>query len=184
MKDKIVLAKELMYQQTQINKAPAWKLTELAVEKGKELAKKYGEDEMLIVVSLYLAHTVFSRVWMGEVQQKHPFLSAEFVQKFLMHWEIPKEKQKIILNAIEAHHGDVKTETKVAEIVKNAECFKFVTVEGALIWLHELGIRQIPYEEACDKVLKKMEQKRKLLTLEECIVEAEKNCLEIRKLFQ
>ncbi len=73
MKDKIVLAKELMYQQTQINKAPAWKLTELAVEKGKELAKKYGEDETLIVVSLYLAHTVFSRVWMGEVQAKHPF---------------------------------------------------------------------------------------------------------------
>lgn len=112
MKNIVELSKDLMYQQTQINKAPAWKLTELAIEKGKELARKYGEDEELIVVSLYLSHTVFSRVWMGEIQQKHPFLSAEFVKKYLIDWEVSEEKQKIILNAIEAHHGDIKTETR------------------------------------------------------------------------
>lgn len=82
-----------------------------------------------------------------------------------------------------AHHDNVKTETKIAEIVKNAECFKFVTVEGALIYLHEWGRRQVDYEEARDKVIKKMEQKRKLLTLDDCIIEAETNCKEIIKLF-
>lgn len=67
--------------------------------------------------------------------------------------------------------------------MKNAECFKFVTIEGSLIWLHELGLRGIPYEEAKEKVIKKMEQKRALLTLEDCIKEAEINCKEIIQLF-
>ncbi len=179
----VQLSKDLMYQQTKINKAPAWRLTELAILKGKELAKKYQVDERLVLTSLYLAHTVFSPIWAGEIQQNHTKLSAEFSKKYLDEWNISEEEQKIILNSIRAHHNEVETETKIAEIVKNAQCFKFVTVEGALIYLHEWGLRQVSYEEAREKVLQKMDQKRKLLTLEECMTEAEKNCAEIRKIF-
>ena len=182
--DIIQLSRDLMQKQTQINKAPAWRLTQLAIAKGRELAEKYHEDERLILTSLYLAHTVFSPIWGGEIQQKHPFLSAEFSKKYLEEWKVPEVEQKIILNSIQAHHGAVETESQIAEIVKNAECFKFVTMEGALIYLHEWGKRQVDYEEARDKVLQKMEQKKKLLTLEECIQEADKNCQQIRKIFQ
>lgn len=183
MMDIVELSRELMYQQTQKNKAPAWRLTELSILKGKELARKYNENERLIVTSLYLAHTVFSPIWAGEIQKNHTKLSSEFAKKYLEEWKVSPDEQKIILNAIEAHHNQIKTETKIAEIVKNAECFKFVTVEGSLIWLHELGLRQIEYEEAKEKVIKKMEQKRNLLTLEDCIKEAEVNCKEIKRLF-
>ena len=62
--------------------------------------------------------------------------------------------------------------------------FKFVTVEGSLIWLHELGIRQVPFEEAVDKVIQKMNQKKSLLTFDDCIKEAEENCNKILKLFR
>ena len=180
----VELARDLMYQQTEINKAPAWRLTEIAIKKGKELAKEYQEDERLILTSLYLAHTVFSPIWAGEIQKNHPTLSAQFSKKYLAEWKVPEEEQKIILNSIEAHHDHVKTETKIAEIVKNAECFKFVTVEGALIYLHQWGLRQVDYDEAKEKVMKKMEQKRSLLTLENCIREAKSNCEKIIELFQ
>lgn len=183
MIDIVGLSRDLMYQQTQINNSPDWRLTQIAVKKGKELAKKYHEDERLILTSLYLAHTVFSPIWGGEIQQEHPFLSAEFSKQYLDEWGVSEQEQKIILNSIKAHHGKIGTETKVAEIVKNAECFKFVSVEGALIYLHVWGLRQIPYDEACEKVLKKMEQKRNLLTLDECIKDADENCREIMRLF-
>lgn len=183
MLDIVKLSRELMHNQTEINKAPAWRLTELAILKGKELAKKYNEDERLILTSLYLAHTVFSPIWKGEIQKNHPKLSAEFAKKYLEEWNVSESEQEIILNAIEAHHNHVETKTKIAEIVKNAECFKFVTIEGSLIWLHELGLRQIDYDEAREKVIKKMEQKRALLTLEDCIKEADINCREIIKMF-
>lgn len=182
--DIVKQARDLMYSQTQINKAPSWRLTEIAINKGKKLAKKYNENEKLILTSLYLAHTVFDQEWGGEVQKSHPKLSAEFSKEYLNKWKVSDEEQKIILNSIEAHHNHINTETKIAEIVKNAECFKFVTVEGSLIWLHELGLRQFDYDEARKKVIKKMEQKRELLTLEDCINEAELNCKKIYELFK
>jgi len=61
--DIIKLSEELMRKQTQINKAPAWLLTELAIKKGKELSKKHDVSERLVLTSLYLAHTVFSPIW-------------------------------------------------------------------------------------------------------------------------
>jgi len=98
--------------------------------------------------------------------------------------ELAKNLPDTDVEIIEAHHNHIKTESKIAEIVKNAECFKFVTVEGSLIWLHELGLRQINYDEAREKVIKKMEQKRLLLTLEDCKQEAETNCKKIYELFK
>lgn len=177
-------SKELMLKQTKKNKAPAWLLTELAIEKGKELSKRYNVDERLVLTSLYLAHTVFSPVWKGDVQKNHTILSSEFAKTHLDKWNISDEEQSTILNAIEAHHGKIPTKSKIAEVVKNAECFKFVTVKGSLILLHELGVRNVPFEEAVDKVIQKMEQKRILLTFDDCIKEAEENCKEIKKLFK
>jgi len=181
--DIINLSKELMHKQTQKNKAPAWLLTELAIKKGKELSKKYDVDDRLVLASLYLAHTVFSPVWKGDIQKNHPKLSSEFVKKYLDDWNVDKNDQEIILNSIEAHHDKVSTKSKIAEVVKNAECFKFITVEGSLILLHELGIRQVPFEEAVEKVIQKMEQKKNLLTFDDCIKEAEENCNKILELF-
>lgn len=84
--DIVSLSKELMYKQTQKNKAPAWLLTELAVMKGSELAEKYSVDKRLVLSSLYLAHTVFSPIWKGDIQKNHPQLSASFVKKYLDTW--------------------------------------------------------------------------------------------------
>lgn len=92
----VELSRDLMYQQTKINKAPAWRLTELAILKGKELAKKYEVNEKLVLTSLYLAHTVFSPIWAGEIQRNHTKLSAEFAKKYLDEWNVSEEEQKII----------------------------------------------------------------------------------------
>ncbi len=176
-------SRQLMYKQTIKNKSPSWLLTELAIKKGRELSKKYNVNERLVLTSLYLAHVVFSNVWKGKVQKNHPKLSSNFVKPYLNKWCVNQKEQDIILNSIEAHHDKVLTKSLIAEVVKNAECFKFVTVEGSLIWLYELGRRHVPFEEAVEKVIEKMEQKRRLLTLKDCKKEAEKNCREIIKLF-
>ena len=180
----IELSRELMRKQTEINKAPAWLLTELAINKGKELCKVFKVDERLVLTSLYLAHTVFSPIWNWDIQKRHPELSAKFVKNRLEEWRVSKEEQDIILNAIDAHHNKIPTNSQIAEIVKNAECFKFVTIEWSLIWLHELGLRQVPFEESIDKVIKKMEQKKSLLTLDICKSEAEVSCNKIINLFK
>ncbi len=184
MIDLVEKSKKLMHEQTLKNKAPAWLLTKLAIKKGRELAQKYNVDEKLVLTSLYLAHTIFSPIWQDDIQKNHPKLSASFVKAYLDKWNVAQNEQIIILDSIEAHHNHVPIKSKIAEVVKNAECFKFVTVEGSLILLHELGLRKIPFDEAVDKVLQKMEQKKSLLTLEDCKKETEKSCKKIQKIFE
>ena len=181
--DIVKLSRNLMYKQTKKNKGPVWLLTEMAIDKGVELSKKYQVDERLVTTSLYLAHTVFSIVWNGAVQQNHPRLSAKFVKPYLKKWRVSEVEQEIIINAIADHHTPGSSKTKIAEVVKNAECFKFVTVEGSLIWLHECGFRKYTFPDAVSKVLHKTEQKFSLLTLTDCLKEAKLNRVKIHALF-
>lgn len=182
--DLVKLSRELMCKQREKNNSPNGSLTEIAIRKGKELSKKYNVNEDIVLTSLYLSHSIFSPVWKGEVQKNHPKLSAEFVKPYLDEWDVSDEEKKIILNSIRAHHDKEISKTKTAEVVKNSECFKFVTVEGSLIWFHELGFRGASLEEAAEKVLEKMEQKRSLLTLSDCKIEADDNIKKIVELFK
>ena len=168
-----------MFRQGKKNNAPAWALTEIAVAKGKQLAKKYKVDEELVLASLYLAHTVFSDKLRGRTQKNHEKLSSNLAQKYLNKWGVDKEKQQIIFNAIEAHHNKVPCLTKVAEVMKNAECFKFLTLKGALITLHDFGRRGLPYDLAVTEVIRKMEQKLSYLSLPEQKREGKRNFAKI-----
>jgi len=181
--DIVRLSRKLMQEQTGKNKSPAWLLTEIAVKKGEELSRRYIVDEKIVVTSLYLAHIVFSPEWQDNTQKNHPELSSNFAKPYLKKWKVSAFNQGMILNSIEAHHNKVPCQTKTAEVVKNAECFKFVTVEGCSIYLHELGLRGINFHEAVERVIKKMKQKKSLITLKDCKKEAEKNCKDISKLF-
>ena len=169
------MAKDIARQQFEKNRAPAWSLTQLAVKKGDFLAKKHGANPELVVIALYLAHTVFDEDRGGEVQSNHCQLSADFAKSYLVEWDMPDHDQKIIVNSIEAHHDGVQTESKEAEVMKNAECFKFLTLEGISLFLADLRRRGYTHDEAAEYALDKMNQKRQLLTFEDCKQEADKH---------
>ena len=167
-------AKKLMYNQTIKNKAPSWLLTMLAVNVGKELAEEYDVDENIV-----------DPVTKGEIQKNHPELSATFVEnnKLLEKWNIPENERNIVLEAIRSHHKKEKSKNLIVEVIKNAECQKFITIEGALIWLHELGLRGYDFEKAKELVFYKMEQKKSLLTLDKCINKGKIDCENIINMF-
>lgn len=171
----IIAAKKLMKDQTKKNGAPVWRLTEIAVDRGRKLAKKYGAIEDLVVISLYLAHTVFSKDIGGEIQQNHMFLSADFADNFLASRGLPINERNKVKNAIQAHHGQIEAESLEAEIVKNAEGFKFLSLEGAKEFLLDLQARGMNKEQAKKELIRKMKQKFGYLTLSDCISEARLN---------
>ena len=174
--DKVLLAaRETMRRQTKLNNAPAWALTEIAVKKGGQLAEQFGVDKNQVLTSLYLAHTVFSDEIRGEVQQNHWRLSGDFASDFLQKKNVSGADAEAIVNAIRAHHNNEQCKTKMAEIVKNAECFKFVSVEGSLIYLHDLGRRGLTISDAAEAVISKLNQKLSYLTLPELRKEADEN---------
>ena len=182
----IVNARELMKEKTEENKAPSWILTELAQRVGKNLSEEFNVDANIVLLTLYLQHLIFDPITGGEIQKNHPNLSANYVEnnKILEKWNIPAEDRKIILEAIRVHHSKNINTNLTIEVIKNAECQKFITVEGALIWLHELGLRGFDYEKSKELVFYKMNQKKELLTLERCVVRGEESCKKIKEMFQ
>jgi hypothetical protein len=164
-----------MKRQTKKNGAPAWELTEIAITMGTSLARKHNVDPVVVLTALYLAHAVFSQKIRGSIQKNHTALSAKFAASYLKKWKVPVEKQKIILNAILAHHDQIATEYKEAEVMKNAEGFKFLTWKGVLVFLHHLGSRGIPFDKAIKQVKYKMGQKLGYLTLSDAKRHAKKN---------
>lgn len=185
-KDAIENARKLMYEQTLKNKAPSWLLTCLAQEVGAELADEFGVDKNIVLLTLYLQHLVFDPITAGEIQKNHPNLSADYVinNELLEKWNIPVEDRKVILEAIRVHHKKEVNPNLIVEVIKNAECQKFITIKGALIWLHELGLRGYDFEKAKELVFYKMNQKKLLLTLEKCIDRGEKSCTQIIRMFE
>lgn len=182
----IVKARELMKEKTEENKAPSWILTELAQKVGKELAKEFNVDVNIVLLTLYLQHLIFNPIIGGEIQKNHPNLSANYVEdnNLLEKWNIPIEDRLIILEAIRVHHNKEMNSNLIIEVIKNTECQKFVTVEGALIWLHELGLRGFDYEKSKELVFYKMNQKKELLTLEKCIERGKNSCKKITEMFE
>lgn len=182
----IANARELMREKTKENKAPAWKLTELTQKVGKDLAKEFNVDTNIVLLTLYLQHLIFEPTVGGEIQKNHPALSAKYVEdtNILEKWNIPEEDRPVILEAIRVHHNKNINSNLTVEVIKNAECQKFVTIEGALIWLHELGIRENDYESSKELVFYKMNQKKELLTLEKCIERGENSCNKIKSMFE
>lgn len=177
----IQAAEKVMRAQTKKNGAPAWSLTEISVEKGRHLARSKAVREDLVVLALYLAHSVFSKDIDGEIQRDHPFLSADFAKAFLEEQAVSNEDIEVVINAIQAHHDHVEGKSLEAEVMKNAEGFKFLSVEGAEIFLKDLQRRGMTLAEAKQEVKRKMSQKLGFLTFPECIVEARNNITLIEK---
>ncbi len=171
-----------MFLQTKKNGAPAWTLTEIAVDNGKRLAKKYKVDEKVVLVSLYLAHTIFSTKIKGRIQKNHESLSADFAKRYLKKWRVSEKEIDIIINSILCHHDRYKPTSLEAEVMKNAECFKFLTIQGAIVFIHHLGNRGLTLEEAVEFAKSKASQKLSYISLSGVKATAKKSYQETNSL--
>jgi glycerophosphoryl diester phosphodiesterase len=174
-------ARALMLERTKTNGAPAWGLTELAVAKGDELAQAYDVDASLVKVALYLAHIVFSKERNSETMNNHMVFSAREAEIKLLEWGVSVELVEEIKKAIELHHNPIDSGNIYYEVVKNAECFKFLTAEGVRIFMADLKARGLSESEIQEYVHYKIKQKYGYLTLDKAKLEAEVALPEIEK---
>lgn len=176
-------ARALMQERTKTNGAPSWGLTEIAIAKGDTLAAMYNVDASLVKVALYLAHIVFSKERGSETMKSHTVLSAKEAEEKLLEWGVERSLVTQIKKAIELHHSSADSGDIFCEVVKNAECFKFLTAEGIRIFIADLcGERGISPDEAREYARYKANQKYGYLTLEKMKLEADAAMPEIERM--
>lgn len=138
----------------------------IAFEKGKYLAKYYNADEDIILISLYLMDYKLKEARKLGKKQEHVNMAVEFTKKLLNDYNLTKEEKEKIINCIEAHHGKVPFKCIEAEICANADCYRFLSPTGVFAYICFLATKLNNLEEILSKVMEKMNEKYKILSLD------------------
>lgn len=153
---------------------PAFTLTEFAVQKGRELAIKLHADEKLVALGCYLIDIELGRAIEEGRQGEHVKMGIETAKSFLGKFNLQDDYKEKVINCIAAHHGEVKHTCIESEIVRNADCFKFLDPYAVLIpFYYHQPSRSLRETVAVQKA--KADEKRGLITLDICKTEAEQD---------
>lgn len=147
----------------------------LAEKKLIELCKELKVDTNLALVGFILMDIHALKAFKENRSAEHVKMAVETSKPFLDKINLNDDEKKKILNCIEAHHGEINTICKEAEICKNADCFKFLYPAGIFETIALLGKLQKPLEDSIKYLKFKVDNKYSLVTLDICKQEAEEN---------
>ena len=151
---------------------PPFAYTAFAVKKGQEISKRLKADENLVALGCYLMDIELGRAIHEGRQDDHVKMGVETARSFLGKFNLPEDYQEKVLNCIAAHHGQAEHTCVESEIVKNADCFKFLDPNAILIPIYYHSDRGSLHDTV--NVLKaKIEEKHDLISLDTCKEEAE-----------
>lgn len=163
-------AEELARVQSDEYHIPAWQVIELANKKGQQLAEKLGADKDIV-----LAGTLLMDCQLGPAMQagdvgQHTVLAAKRARElFAESPEIDIQTQDKIIACIMEHHGVETFSCIESEICCNADCYRFLSVEGFLLSVRYL--RDMPFESLIKILRDKAAEKRQALSLPVCVQE-------------
>lgn len=146
---------------------------DVSEKKVVELAVKLGADRNISLVGYYLMDLKLGEAFREGKIEEHVEMSSRAAKEFLKGFKLDEEKKNKIINCVEAHHGSVPFACKEAEICANADCYRFIHPRGFFVFLGLLGKREMDFDEALDYAEFKLDEKYKILSLEECRRELE-----------
>lgn len=154
----------------------------LFISKVKEFCQKLGADEGLALVGAYLMDIKIGQAVRERRIKDHIEMSLQAARDFLKKFSLSRKTLDKIENIIKAHHATIPYKCPEAEIVANADCFKFLHPRGATLFLVTLGKRGSSFKEALDYLEQKVEEKHKVISLDVCRKEANEYYRLLKKL--
>jgi hypothetical protein len=148
-------------------------LQQLLISYTKKICKQLKGDENLALIGAYLMDIKVRKAAREGRVEEHVEMSLRAAKKFLKKFNLSKEALDKIENIVKAHHGTVPYKCPEAEIVANADCFRFLHPKGAIFFLTSLGERSMEFSEALKYFEYKVEEKHGIISLDICKKEAE-----------
>lgn len=151
---------------------PLLNLFEIANKQAQKLAKQLKANQDIVGAGAWLMDAQLPRATAEGKAQEHIAWGLQEAEKLLHEFpEIILETRNNILACIVEHHGAVKFTTVESEICCNADCYKFVSVEGFVTAVRSL--RDMPFDSLIRILNDKLEEKWNALSLKICIDELE-----------
>ena len=151
----------------------------LSMQKGLELANRLRADENLVKAGVALMDIKLG--YAAKVvndQPGHVKYCLEFTETLLKELGVTEPHYAVLINCVAAHHK-IKTEelnpfeSLEAEIVANADCYRFIHPRGVMSF-HATAIKRgLDHDKALALVESKLDEKYGIMSLPEVKVELE-----------
>ena len=170
--DLIKEAEKLAYKETEKYATPILQHIALSRAKGKYLAEYLGADKDIVDIGVLMMDSKIGEAISIGKQSEHAVMSCEFTKTLLNNYpEIQEDAKRNIEACVLEHHGKEKFYSLESEICCNADCYRFLSIEGVSYVLRYF--RDMEYRDLVTLINKKMDEKWNALSLDVCKEELE-----------
>jgi hypothetical protein len=156
-------------------------LLDIANHAGRVLSEKLNADQDIVTLgTLFMDLKRKQAVEEGRLQD-HIIMSLKATKDFLEQFDLDEKTKNKIYNCVEAHHGNIPYTCLEAEIVANADCYKFLHPKGMIIFMGLLNKRG---KDVIKNAEAKLEEKHDILSLDICKEELEPYYKMFKELFK
>jgi hypothetical protein len=159
-------------------------LFSFATKIGQKLAEELGADKNIVIMGTMLMDLKLKQAMKENRIEDHVQMSLDGSKDFLKQFNLSEEILEKIYSCIKEHHGMENFSSKESEICANADCYKFLHPKGFLRYLCILNERYEDLEKSYKGIVKKIEEKEKVLSLEICKKELIPYYTEFKKLIE
>lgn len=138
----------------------------IAMNNGIKLAEKLKANIDIVRIGISLMDCKLPKAQKDGIPEKHVEMSAIATKEMLKDYDLDDETKKMIINCVETHHGTKEYLSIEAEIVANADCYKFVHPKGVFAYASLLGRRLNNLDKELEQIEYKLDEKYNTLSLE------------------
>lgn len=138
----------------------------LSLEKGIELAKRLKADVDLVRAGIALMDIKLGQAAKEGNQAQHVKYCVEYSDKILKELKVEEPYFSILINCVAAHHGAIPFDSLEAEIVANADCYRFIHPRGVMSFHATVVKRGNEHDAALKAVEAKLDEKHNILSLD------------------
>lgn len=159
---------------------PTQRHYDLSLAKGIELAKKLNADVNLVQAGIALMDIKLGQAAREGHQPEHVKYCVEYAEKLLKELNVDEPYYSNLINSVAAHHGAIPFASLEAEIVANADCYRFIHPRGVMSFHATVVKRGNEHDAALKAVEAKLDEKYGILSLDV----AKDELLEYYKMFK
>jgi hypothetical protein len=147
--------------------SPPLELFEISEKQALSLAKKRKADVNVVLIGSLLADYKLGQAIKENRLGEHVKMSSDAALGLLRSHKVDEILINKILHCIEAHHGTVPYKFIEAEIVANADCYRFLTIRGIIAFIRTLSQRDLTLDNILDYCEDKINEKWDIVSMPE-----------------
>jgi hypothetical protein len=142
---------------------------DLSYKKWIEIATNVWADVNIVRLGTLFMDIALWYCFREKILSQHIELWHSLWLKFAEEYNIDSDITASVWNCILEHHGDRGFSSLESEVVANADCYRFASVQWVLRYIQNVGKHHdVPFEDLIKQVKSKYEEKKWLLSLPLC----------------